>query len=444
MRVALAWSALALGCIGFGGLLTSGSAYVPYAAGGGILMFLLALLWSQRPDVVLVGFVFAVPLMKNTSATGLANPDRVGTMAILACGFFSILERPRLSQQMRLITRGLVVVAATGLLAAMANHATAMNNVAKLLFKPLSWGAIIWLVALHLNGEEKALRLLRTMIYSAGAVAAVAIWQKLTGTMVASYYERVPRATGTFETWNELGGYMALMILPTIAYAIECRRRVFLLIAGAEIVALLLSQTLGAMIAIVVSGVFLLPRRRISLGTRLALVCVPILGALVLSVAAPGALAKVNQAGSRTQDRLATYVAGWHVARHHLMFGLGSVQADQMQLETGAGSTRFGYTTSVPHNAFLSTLVERGVIGALALLYVAWVAFRILLAAGRTGRLVEAGLMLGGIAFLIQSNTNNLLNNERLGVLFLILVVVADRLVATRSAGRSIAIDSAV
>ncbi len=422
-----------------GGLLTTHSRVVTLgvvAVAGGLG---LVACWAKRPDLVIGGFVFALPLLKNTSATGLANPDRIATAALLGVGVFSLLERPSVPAPLRSIMRGLLVVALAGLLSAVANHTAGIDNVAKLLFKPLSWAMILWLVVAHFDTAEKAVRLIRTLIFSAGAVSLVALWQKATGHMTASFSEGVPRATGTFETWNELGGFMALMIAPTIAYALAYRRRLFMLIAMGEVVALLLSQTLGAALAIAVAGVFVLPLRRISVRGRIALAVVPLLGALALSIAAPGSLAKVHQAGARAQDRLATYVAGWHVVRQHPLFGTGSVQAAETDIRAGAGATQFGFTSSVPHNAFISTFVERGVLGAIALLYVAFVSLRVLLASGNRGRLLEAGVMLGGIAFLIQSNTNNLLNNERLGLVFLILVAAAARLGTSREAvGRDV------
>jgi O-antigen ligase len=424
----LPWAAACVVYVAAGGLLATQSKVVTLGvvsiAGG---MGLIAC-WAKRPDLVIGAFVFALPLLKDTSATGLANPDRIATAALLGVGVFSVLERPALPSQLRSIMRGLLVVAIAGLLSAIANHTVGIDNVAKLLFKPLSWAMILWLVATHFETAEKAALLVRTLIFSAAVVSLVALWQKATGHMTASFSEGVPRATGTFETWNELGGFMALMIAPTIAYSLACRNRLFMVIAGAEVVSLLLSQTLGAFVAIVVASVFVLPLRRLPVSGRLTLAVVPLVGALALSIAAPGTLAKAHQVGARTQDRLATYAAGWHVARRHPWFGTGSVQAAASDIRAGAGATQFGYTTSVPHNAFISTLVERGLLGAVALLYIAWISLRILVRSGGRGRLLEAGVMLGGVAFLIQSNTNNLLNNERLGLIFLVLVFAASRM----------------
>jgi O-antigen ligase len=424
----LSWAAASAAYVVAGGLLTTQSKVVALgvvAVAGGVG---LVACWAKRPDLVIGGFVFALPLLRNTRATGLANPDRIATAALLGVGVFSLLERPTVPPRLRSIMRGLLVVAIAGLLSAVANHTAGIDNVAKLLFKPLSWAMILWLVVAHFDTAEKAVRLIRTLIFSAGAVSLVALWQKATGHMTASFSEGVPRATGTFETWNELGGFMALMIAPTIAYALSYRSRLFMLIAAGEVVSLLLSQTLGAFVAIVISSLFVLPLHRISVTARITLAVIPLVAALALSIAAPGTLAKAHQVGARTQDRLATYAAGWHVARRHPWFGTGSVQAAESDIRAGAGATQFGYTTSVPHNAFISTFVERGILGAVALLYVAWMSLRILIASGKRGSLLEAGVMLGGIAFLIQSNTNNLLNNERLGLLFLFFVVAAARL----------------
>lgn len=430
----LPWAAACVFYVVAGGLLVTHSKLVALgvvAIAGG--MGLVAC-WARRPDLVIGVFVFALPLLRNTSATGLANPDRIATAALLGVGVFSLLERPTVPTPLRSIMRALVVVAVAGVLSAVANNTAGLDNVAKLLFKPLSWAVILWLVVAHVDSSEKAVRLIRTMIFSAGAVSLVAMWQKATGHMTASFSEGVPRATGTFETWNELGGFMALMIAPTIAYSLAYRNRLFMLIAAGEVASLLLSQTLGAFVAIVVASVFVLPLRKIPVRGRITLAVVPLAGALALSIAAPGTVAKAHQAGARAQDRLATYAAGWHVARRHPWFGTGSVQAAASDIRAGAGATQFGYTTSVPHNAFITTLVERGILGAFALLYVAWISLRVLIGSGSRGRLLGAGVMLGGVAFLIQSNTNNLLNNERLGLVFLVLVVAAARLGADAEA----------
>jgi hypothetical protein len=398
-------------------------------------------MFAVLPNVFVAAYLFALPLLKNSGVgTGL-KPGETVTLFVLAVGSISLLApSPRMPARVRWIILALGGLCLVGVLSAVANGITERSALATLALKPLSWAVILYLVVTHFNNRTRLYQLLGVLVAAAAAVGFVAIYQKATGTAQVAVSGGPARATGTFEDWNTLGGFMALMVAPTFAYALSRKGVARGLALGAfvvEVISLLLSVTLGAIFAVAVAALFALPLWRVRPKMWLTLGLAPIVTALAFSLLAPQNLGKLSQARNRATDRLASDVAGYKLAKDHPWFGIGDlyVAADEVGSKYGV-STSFGRTSSIPHNAFLAILVERGIFGMMLLAWIAWLTFRVLLesrpAPGHPDFIMHWGLLLGGVAFLVQNFSNSLLIHARLGLFFLVIVTVAAELAAHR------------
>jgi O-antigen ligase len=346
-------------------------------------------------------------------------------------------RRARVPPRFQLIFWTLVGLAIVGAMAASANDVLDREQVATAVFKPLSWVVVLYLVLLYFDSPRKLRGLLLAMILSAAAVALIAIAQLATGNVPVSG-DDVPRARGTFENYNDLGGFMALMAVPALTYALWTRRGALkVLLVGAFVVqlaAVLMSGTLGSLLGLLVAGVLSLRIWRVRPAAGLAMLALALVAAAGLALLAPAQASRVHLLGNRAEDRLGTYAAGLEVAKDHLWMGTGSVGngLDLLRKNPDYRSTRFGLVESQPHNIFLEQLVVTGVLGLALLVFLVWLAVRALLAsiprATADDFILRWGLVLGATAFLVQNLTNNLLSHARLGVLFLVVVAIAVQL----------------
>jgi O-antigen ligase len=321
-------------------------------------------------------------------------------------------------------------------MAGLANDVLDREQVATSVFKPLSWVVVLYLVLLYFDSPRKLRGLLLAMILSGAAVAMIAVVQLAAGNVPVSG-DDVPRARGTFENYNDLGGFMALMAVPALTYALSTRRgslKVLLLAAFVvQLAALLLSGTLGSLLGLLVAGVLSLRIWKVRPAAGLAMVALALVAAAALALLAPAQASRVHLLGNRAEDRLGTYAAGIKIAKDHVWLGTGSVEnaVDLLRQNSEYHSTRFGLVDSEPHNIFLEQLVVSGVAGLALLVFLVWFAVRALLASmprpAADDYILRWGLVLGATAFLVQNLTNNLLSHARLGVLFLVFVAIAAR-----------------
>jgi O-antigen ligase len=271
----------------------------------------------------------------------------------------------------------------------------------------------------------------------AGAVVGVfSLAEYFTGN---SYYPEYgySRAAGTFEHWNQLGGYIALVSFLLLSLSLTARN-VLLRIAGfagyvAQLLALLLSLTLGAVLGVIASflyalvGIFRRSLGRALLGTAVALL---LFGTLWLAVPQVGE--KFSIADERAEDRVTTYVRGIQLLQANFWWGVGSAdEVYQAVLDTPSlGGIQA--TSAVPHNLFLSISVEKGIFGGVLLLLIVVRVFVLLLRRSRRayGRYtaIHYGILLGILAFIVQDMTNLLILHSRLGVVFFAMVALDVRL----------------
>lgn len=387
-----------------------------------------------RPFLGLLAYLILLPLLPVGSEDAIFNAGEVLTAGVVALGIATAAPRVRrLSAAREDLGPILWPIAALGVVSVvslLANEVTAPGEILSAVFKLVAFGVIAVLVYLHADSPRKARLLLLAVVLGGVAEAAYSLGAFALG---LDYYGEYgyDRASGTFSTWNHLGGFMALTSMPTLAYAyyVEPGRTRWLLLAAfvAQIATLLLSLTLGSVLGLLVGGLiavtfmFRIPLKRVA-GSMLAFGGV----FLVVYLLNPVLQEKVGRIGERVLDRLITYAVGISMLEDRFWFGFGSqaevIEALFLPLR-GHTFTAFGESSVVPHASVLSIGVEKGIFGALFFVLLVIGAVRVLLKqrarfAGSREALLFQGAVVGLLAFLVQDMTNNLLLHARLGIIF--------------------------
>ncbi|MEA2486193.1 MAG: O-Antigen ligase [Actinomycetota bacterium] len=390
-------------------------------------------LFVWRPSVVVNGYVLAIPLLVSASNASAVNPGIAATLAVVLLGLPGLLLRAdRIPKEIRSLAWPLAGLGLLGAISSIANGATSLGDLSNGSFKYFSFAAVLFLIFVHNNSEEKAAQLMKSLIGAAIIVALYSIFAYASGRSFYAQYG-YSRASGTFENWNELGGYMALLVFPTGLVGLSSKARwVRRLSVGAcalESIALLLSLTLGSVLAVLISCAFGLC---IFFRRRLALVLLTLgLAAFVLLLVwhfVPALGQKFSATNSRVEDRFATYSVGLDAMRAHLWLGVGS---EAQVLESVVSTPSQQPVSVVPHNSFIAIGVEKGIFGTILLALLVINAVRVLLHPGSDYgrfRLWHYGILLGVTAFLIQNMSNLLVLHSRLGVVWLAMLALDVRL----------------
>lgn len=399
-----------------------------------IVVPVVAFLYLTKPHVVMYGFVGVLPFLVSDPEGGV-NIGEILSVGVVVGGLpLLILRRRPVTGPIRTVALAFLALAVLGGISVVVNSVVTLPNVANGVVKYFVFGAAAVLLFAFVDDETKAQRLVKTLVLSGAAVALYSIFEYATG---RSYFPEYgySRASGTFEHWNQLGGYMALVSFPTIMYAVRSKspwgRVGYVGAWAAELVALLLSLTLGAVVGVVVgalAGAVLYFRRGVVKTFAAAVVGIAVLGLVWQTV--PELREKFEAADTRTEDRLATYITGAYALRDHFWIGVG---AQDELLDAVLTSNRRGPSVSVvPHNAFLAIGVEKGILGSVLLIVVVVAALRTVLgkrnAVAPANRLLVYGVGMGSIAFLTQNMTNLLLLHVRLGIVWIAFHVAAARL----------------
>jgi O-antigen ligase len=425
-----------------GALIASTLPFATRAVAATVLIGAVATLaiWARRPEIAVAVFLFALPLLERREVFAGLEPGELVMLILVSLGALALfVERPaRMSERMQLILWTLLGLGFVGGISIAANEVLYPNEFAAAVLKPLAWAVVIYLVLVYFDSESKLRGLLLTLIASGAAAGAVGMVQFLTGRAPSSVDDPVARADGPFEHYNQLGGFMALICVPTLAYALSTRRgalRILLVAAFlVQLTALLLSGTLGSLVGLLVAAFVSLRLWSVKPAVGLALTILPLLALVILALFAPAQASRVDLFGNRANDRLRTYAAGLAVARDNLWFGTGSDERAVAEITENPKYrfTRFGETSSQPHNLLLEGLVVAGLPGLLLLVSLVWLVLRVLLASrprpGERDFMLRWGIILGCIALLVQNLTNTLLTHARIGVIFLVLVAIATRL----------------
>jgi O-antigen ligase len=401
------------------------------------------LLFIARPRAVLKVYLFALPLAAGGALVAGFNAGELLTLGMVGLGAVTLWSHgdrlPEALGALAPILWPLVGLAGVSLASMLVNEIYSIEGVAAALFKTLAFGLVAVLVYVYADTLAGARSLLVAVLLGGVAVAVYSIVAYLLGWSYSATYD-YNRAMGTFSTWNHLGGFMALVSVPTMALASTTRRfgsrPLWLLAFLAQLVALLLSLTLGSIVAIAVAGVlagvliFRMDWRRL-VGPAL----VGLAGFAVVLATNPLLREKLARIDERVVDRLRTYEVGLSMFRDQFWFGFGSPERVEwvLHMTNRYGLTSFGNTRVVPHNSLLLMGVEKGVFGlvffALLVGGSVWLLLRCRRAfEGTRLSLLYQGLLVGALAFLVQSMTNNLIVHARLGILYFSLVAITVRL----------------
>lgn len=403
-----------------------------------------AMLMVARPHVAVAGYLCVLPLLLDWGVGAGLNAGEALTLVMLVWGVVSLWEaHGRIEPAVRALWPliwPLMMLALVSVVSLAVNGITAFQEVAGALLKMIAFALMAILVHMHADTPAKASRLLTAALVGAVGVAVYAVVAYVAGWSYDEVYDW-NRAAGTFEHWNQLGGFMALMGMPALALAIASRSPAGRLAwAGAfalMMAALLLSQTLGSVLALIVAfgiaGVFLV---RIGWGRLFAAGLLLAASFAVVFATNEELRDKVLHVDERVMDRLRTYAVGVAMFRDRLWFGFGSEErlTDELWFgEADYGLTMFGASSSVPHNAFLQIGVEKGIFGAVLFAIVIVGALRILLRHRRVlmqsrHSLLYQGIAVGVIAFLVQNMTNSIALHARIGIVFFALIALVDRL----------------
>ena len=249
--------------------------------------------------------------------------------------------------------------------------------------KGLLLALALWVTADLLSGRGEALRWLGLLALVATVAAAVGVAQVAfcpgeleRGTLGRWFFHRCDRARGFFSIYMTLAGILTLVLLATLPRLLPGapRRRWFIPLWLIMLGGLIASYTRGAWLGFAAGVLALLPASR-----RGRVILVGGLAALVLGllVGPPGLRQRFVSMGdpeeATVKERRYMWESGLMMARERpwLGFGPGGVKRGYraFALEE-AHKKRLGHV----HNTPLQILVERGVIGLAAWLWI-WVAF---------------------------------------------------------------------
>ena len=403
-----------------------------------------AVLFLARPHIALAAYLLVIPLLIARPIVAGLNGGELVTMGALVLGLASLWEaRDRVAPTVRslgLVVWPLLGLAAVSLLSLIANGITDFGEILGGLFKFLAFAGVAVLVYMHGTTAARTETMLRGAL--AGALL-VAIYAVIAYVMGWSYSEQYDwnRASGTFEHWNALGGYMVLMSVTTLGMATLTRRApVRLLLIAAfllEITAMLLSLTLGSIVALVVGAVLgLVFVARIGWRRIVTAAALAAIGFAVVLIANPLLADKLTRFDERMGDRVRSYAVGVSMFRDKFLLGFGTQERMLDALwfgEADYGLTVFGESSSVPHNSLLMMGVEKGFLGLILFTLLIVGVLRLLFRyypSLRESRyaVFYAALMIGVFGFLFQNLANNMVLHARIGIIFFALTALMVRL----------------
>jgi hypothetical protein len=310
------------------------------AVGGYLLAGLVPITSGLRNGFPIPGFRFSEVLIGTLSVAILLPASARQTLRWRALDWFLLAY----------------VVAAAGIGAYSLNHdgVALSSGVIGTLFGPLQFLLLYRAIAVSLPLHAQRNIALRLLLLASIPVSIIALAQQLrisgintfvsniTGSTVFNGYGYFfARATGPFDHWTPLAGYLLVMLLLGISLLLHdvkgvLPRRAMLLILGLDALGLLLSAELSAMVALVLTGLALgLWSGRLQVFLRWGVLVVLLLGASFgsylqarlstefYSSAGSGRSALVPQT---LQFRLTVWTQQYFPAiRAHLFFGYGPV-----------------------------------------------------------------------------------------------------------------------
>ena len=443
--VLLGWVAMVFCCVAVAWILVGlGRVSSAYQLIGAVVLGvvpLVVLVYAWRPHLLIVGYIFVIPLLVDASDQAALNAGEVTTLLVLFLGGPAILlHDKRLPSRLKGIILAFFGLALLGVISVVANSVTSIGDVANAVMKYAAFALLGMLVYIHIDTEHRARSLMSVILTAAVIVAVYSVFAYVTG---RSYYPEYgfSRASGTFEHWNQLGGYMVMTLFPLFGYGLS-RRRTWIYPAclagiGILVLVMLLSLTIGSLVAAigaVAIGLVVFFRRSLVGVIGFLLASLLVVAAVWQTV--PAVREHFASAETRAEDRFSTYRVGLHLFRENLLFGVGGQDQVLEEVLRASGGPGLERITVVPHNALLAVGAEKGIFGVVVLLILLWCALRQVLNPveryPHEFRYWHIGLALGSVALIIQSMSNLLVLHVRLGAIWVAMLALDARLAQFR------------
>jgi O-antigen ligase len=275
------------------------------------------------------------------------------------------------------ITVGVALFAAGGVISSF--HALAplqsVSIVLRLLYLTIIW---FWLATVLLQTRQHVEHAALAWIASAALSSAGAIVQFVHGDVIAGGTVAFGRMTGFTEHFNVLGGLAATSMVPALMFSVDGSKRSYRIVGTvctALIAAgLLLSGSVGGMLAATIGLLFWLAIRGITARTLVSLVAVVVTGLVLMSATgstnSPDPLQRIRRVtsvqeqqtgrGGTVFTRVDGYQAAWdHITRNPLI-GVGLDDASSVEI----------LGPELVHNMIIIPWFGAGILGLLGILFI--------------------------------------------------------------------------
>lgn len=307
--------------------------------------------------------------------------------------------------------------------------------------------AICFLVGAHIARVYARETAFRALAFSGTMACCLAFVQRAGGLHLGPIHIGPQhRASGTLYTMT-FAGVLYQLIVFTAAAAMAKRfasKRLLLLgVAGAELVALMITMTRGAWLACVVGIVVLclLLRRRTLIVASAVGIAALVVFSFAFSHDQGRTLSVTSMAESKPDRNVSTRLVLWNVAwqmfRQHPLFGVG--MGDYTLEANKLIGDRKVMTTVDAHNVYLQLLATRGLFG-----FIPFVVFFVVLVRslarifaragpGTLERCYAAGALAATAAILVGALTENNVDDAEVLIAFMFLVGIARSAIARES-----------
>lgn len=409
----------------------------------GILFFLFFLIsFFIKPELMINLFILFLPLLYPYNLIFELNLAEFILSFIIPLGvltiFISKAKSTEAYSKMKSVLIALIAFAVFNSLSVAANFTSGstLEQIIKGVFKPLYFVAASLLIFIHFDTEKKLNKLVLSIILGSLFVCFYGLFSYFMYFMGWAYseYLRFPRIHSTFANYNQLGGYLVLMVPFTVGYSSLLRKKIHKILIHIvillQVINVCLCSTLGSILALAFAFIIFISWQEngFRLAIKWGILGTTILGFTHLFFSPFFERATIASVLIRARGRVITYYTALRLARYNLLFGIGSGNAWDLILETPSLTyTQWGISIAVPHNQFLSVLAENGIFSLLSLILILFFFFRTILRKWSfikhsKNRNLYYGMISGCVGFVIQNLSNNLLLHPRIGIFFFIFL----------------------
>jgi O-antigen ligase len=354
-----------------------------------------------------------IGLLTVRPALGFTASDWVFLLALaLLVVAMTVHDVPRDYLVPTAITLGVVLFAVGGLISTRnaVNAEESLLVVIRMLYLTLVW---FWLGTIVLQTRAHVENAMVVWVFSAAVSSSGALVQYFEGDVIPGGALAYGRMTGFTSHFNDLGGLVATAFVPALVLAVDSSRRrvrAFGVVAVALLsIGLLLSGSVGAMLAASVATTVWLAIRGLSLKLVISVAAVVASGFVVMTATgatnAPNPVQRITKVfaadeakagtGGSVETRLQGYGEAWARIQDQPFVGVG--------LDHESGEVYLG--DSAVHNLILNPWFTAGLFGLLGIAILVCGAFssglRAFRNAGLEDRALVAGLLSALVAFVV-------------------------------------------